>query len=100
MFFLADEYGQKVYVNLGEDLSAATDLKIHLIPEIGEIKEKTATLGTTNITVDDEDFIANEYLEYTTLSGDLDFTGLWKARAFANLTASRRVIREVIFRVN
>ena len=100
MYYVNEEYGQKVYVNIGQDISTATNLEIHLIPEMGEVKKRTATVGASNITVNDENFIANEYLEYTTVSGDIDYNGLWKARGFANITATNRVIRENIFRVN
>lgn len=98
MIFNNGEYGQKVYVNLGTDISSATDLTIVLQPQVGEEKTRTAAdgvaVGGSNITVDDADLIANEYLEYTLKSGDLDYSGLWRIKGRANTSSTVRVISD------
>lgn len=77
------EYGFIVRVNLGVDVSSSTDLKVFLQPQIGEIKEFSGVVGTSDIDVGDSQFLENEYLEYTLLEGDVDETGLWRARGSA-----------------
>lgn len=91
-----NEYGQKVYVNMGEDVSTATTITMILQPQIGEKLEKVAAdgvaVGSTNITVDDENLIANEYLEYTIKEGDLSYSGMWRKKGEAQLTSTNKVI--------
>ena len=63
-----DEYGDKVYVNMGEDVSTATALTFVLQPKIGDSLEKSISdgvaVGASNIDVGDESYLANQYLEY------------------------------------
>ena len=92
------EYGQKVYVNMREDVSSATSTTFVLDPQSGKKLEKTASdgvaVGSTNITVDDQDLIANEYLEYTIKSGDLDYVGTWRLKGECVLTSTNKVISD------
>ena len=85
MTFNKKEYGAILRVNLGTDISAGTDLKVILEPERGDKKEFTSNVavGTSNVTVDDSQFLANQYLEYTIQEDDLDKEGLWRARGSA-----------------
>ena len=80
--FNRGEYGSKIYVNLGTDISTGTDYKVYIQPQRGEIKEFTTNiaLGTSNIAVDDSKYLANQYLEYTLQEDDLDESGLWRIR--------------------
>lgn len=82
MTFNEGEYGSVLRVNLGTDISVGTSLTVYLEPQRGDEKTFTTNvaLGTVNITVDDEGFLANQYLEYTLQDGDLDEPGLWRAR--------------------
>jgi len=90
------EYGVSLYVDMGEDVSAATDYTFVLEPYIGDKQEKVVTdgvaLGTVNITVDDTLHVANEYLTYTIKDGDLDQSGLWRIRGTATMTATKLII--------
>ncbi len=83
--FNKKEYGQVVRVNLGTDISSGTDLKVVIEPIIGNKKEFTTNIvvGTSNITVDDTKFLADEYLEYTIQPDDLNQSGLWRVRGSA-----------------
>lgn len=91
-----DEYGQTIYVNLGQDVSTATALNFVLEPQIGDKLERSASdgvaVGTSNITVDDETYQANQYLEYTIKEGDMEYAGLWRIRGEATLSATKKVI--------
>jgi len=90
------EYGDVLYAKLGEDVSTATDYNMILEPYVGTKKTKTVangvTLGTVNVTVDDEDYIANEYIKYTTIDGDIDQSGLWRIKGNAQMSSTRKLI--------
>jgi hypothetical protein len=85
MNFNEGEYGSVLRVNLDTDISAGTTLTVELEPQTGDLKSFTSNvaLGTVNVTVDDQTFVANEYLEYTLQDGDLDQAGQWRARGSA-----------------
>lgn len=85
MTFNKGEYGSKLYVNLGVDISAATDLTVILEPRRGDEKEFTTNVavGTANTEVDDNEFLANQFLEYTIQEDDIDEIGQWRARGSA-----------------
>lgn len=95
------EIGQPLVVNFGEDISLATAI-IELEPEVGLLKEFTATIPATNFVVDGVILaLANEYALYTTLTDeDLDYVG--RVRMRAKLTFSSTDARKsnyVKFRV-
>jgi hypothetical protein len=77
-----NEIGQPIRINLGEDISLSTPTLI-LLPEIGVIKNITSgvTVPDSDVTVGDETLLANEYIEYYTQDGDLDYIGRWKFKA-------------------
>lgn len=91
-----EEYGQTLYANLDEDVSTATELTMIIEPQLGEpIEVNTSSgvaLGTTNVTVNDQTYLANYYITYTIKDGDLDYAGLWRNQGKAQLSASTRVI--------
>jgi len=82
MTFNKGEYGSVLRVNLDTDISAGTSLTVYLEPQRGDEKTFTTNVvvGSSNVTVDDEGFLANQYLEYTLQDGDLDQAGQWRAR--------------------
>jgi hypothetical protein len=88
------EYGQKVYVNMGQDVSTSTENTFILQPQIGEKLTRTGVVGSTNITVDDQDLIADEYLEYTIQSGDLTYAGTWRMKGECLLTSTNKLISD------
>lgn len=79
------EYGSTIKVNLGIDISAGTSLTVELQPERGKKKTFTTniTVGTSNTTVDDQGFLANQYLVYTIQEDDLDQEGQWRVKGSA-----------------
>ena len=85
MTFNYKEYGQLIYVNLGTDVSTGTDLKVILQPQRGDKKEFTTNIavGASNVIVDDQKFLANEYLMYTIQEDDLDQSGQWRVKGQA-----------------
>jgi hypothetical protein len=85
MTFNVDEYGSILRVNLGTDISTGTNLKVYIQPLRGDKKEFTTNVavGTSNTNVDDQTFLANEFLEYTIQEDDLDQEGQWRARGEA-----------------
>jgi len=82
MTFNKGEYGSVLRVNLDTDISAGTSLTVYLEPQRGDEKTFTTNVvvGSSNVTVDDEGFLASQYLEYTLQDGDLDQAGQWRAR--------------------
>ncbi len=86
------EFGQVVRVNMLEDISTATDLKLSLEPRLGTKLEKTASngvvVGTIDIVEDDETYLANQYLAYTIKEGDLDYIGQWRIKGEVTFGAS------------
>jgi hypothetical protein len=92
------EYGQIVYVPMGEDVSSATSTTIILTPQVGEAVETTSgvSVGTSNITVGDETYTANEYLKYTIRDGDLDYAGRWRFNGEAVLSTTKKVIGDKV----
>ncbi len=91
-----NEYGQIIYVDLGEDISSATIITMILEPKIGEKLEKTAgvSVGTVNVDVNDETYLANQYLQYTIEADDLTYAGLWRKKGKAKLSTTNEVISD------
>ena len=92
------ETGQVLRVNLGEDISAATALGFTLQPKYGESIEKTqlsgVSVGTSNVDVGDNTYLANQYLEYTIATDDLDFSGQFRMKGSATLSSSNKIISD------
>lgn len=84
-----NEIGQIIRVNVGEDISSSTPTLI-LQPEAGLEKEITSgvTIPNVQVVTDKETFEANEYIEYTTKDGDLDYVGRWKKKAKLEFSSS------------
>lgn len=91
-----NEVGQPIRINLGEDISLATPTLI-LQPELGSTKDiqQGVTIPTTDVTVNGETLLANEYIEYFTKDKDLDYVGRWKFKA--KLIFSATDIRQTDF---
>ena len=82
------EFGQVLRADLGEDISTAISYEMILQPQLGETLEKVSTLGTVNIVVDDQTFLANQYIEYTTIEDDLTYAGTWRLKGKAKFANS------------
>lgn len=84
-----NEIGQIIRVNVGKDISASMPTLI-LRPELGQEKEITTgvTIPNVQVVTDAETFEANEYIEYTTITDDLDYVGRWKKKAKLEFSAA------------
>ncbi len=93
-----NEFGQLVFTNLGQDISAANSFTFILEPQRGKKLERTVSngvvIGTVDITVGDERFLANQYLQYTILEGDLDYVGAWRLKGEVVLSSTNKVIND------
>lgn len=95
-----DSAGSKLYLNFGQDISTGTDLSMTLQPESGQLKTVTPTVGTSNVTVDNQNLLANEYLEYTIQDGDFEqYHGRWRMKGSATVSGEIIVPNYVLFRV-
>lgn len=83
------EIGQPLRINLGTDISNATEVIIIAQPEVGTTKEFIASVPDTSVTLSDGTVLnANEYAEYTTLTGDdLSYVGRWRMKLRATFAA-------------
>lgn len=85
--FNKDASGQKLRVNFNQDISSGSIFKMYMEPQInGEVREiSPAVLGTSDVMVGDEKFLANQYLEYTIQADDFeDYTGIWRVKGTAD----------------
>lgn len=93
------EYGTLIYLNVGEDISAASNQILFCDPD-GEELTKTATVGSVNYTSDDGIvFTADEYATYTFQDGDIDQDGIWKARLHSTTSGVLRKTDWIPFKV-
>jgi len=67
------DYGTVITVDCGEDISAATITQIKVQKPGGTVVTWGASLYGTN------------YLQYTTVNGDIDESGIWKVQASVTL---------------
>jgi hypothetical protein len=69
-----------------------------LEPKVGTKKEKViadgVSLGTANIGVNDETYLANQYIKYTIAANDLDYAGLWRKKGKAKLSNTNLVVSD------
>jgi hypothetical protein len=84
-----NEIGKPIRINAGKDISSSTPTLI-LIPEFGIPQEITSgvTIPAVDVTVDNEIYHANEYIEYLTIEDTLDYAGRWKKQAELYFSAS------------
>lgn len=84
-----NEVGSVIRVNLGYDITASTPTLV-LEPETGNTKEITqgVTIPLVTLETELETFNSGEYIEYTTIDGDLDYTGRWRKKAKLEFSVS------------
>ena len=102
------EYGQVIRANLKQDVSTNTGLEMIIQPELGRsvnsntlslkplgavvVNNPDVTVGTIDVVVGDETYLANEYLEYTIKANDLSKPGIWRVKGAADITPTDRVV--------
>lgn len=84
-----ESYGEKIYVDFGQDISSATVLKMFLLPQSGEQQEKTAVLETSDLWVGDRLYLANQYVSFTTTDGQFTYVGRWEKRGEATIGTTK-----------
>lgn len=91
-----NEYGQVIRANIGIDVSTNIGLKFKMQPKIGSVVEKTeidgVAVGSVNVVVGDQTFLANKYLEYTTQDGDIDQSGMWRIKGEAQINTTVKAV--------
>ena len=84
------EFGQTLRAAIGQDVSANIGLTFTIEPQSGNKIERTeangVTVGTVEVTEGDTVYLANEYLEYVVLDGDLHKDGRWRKKGAAKLS--------------
>ena len=92
MSLIKDSYGDILYVDMGEDVSTNTSLNMVIQPQFGEKLERTPTVGSSTITVNDEVYTANEYLQYTTVEGDISKKGKYRLQGIVQISATSKAL--------
>lgn len=106
--FNKNEYGQVIRANIRQDVSTNTGLEMVIQPEVGRSKNASlvsgkpngavvvnnpdVTVGATTITVGDETYEANKYVEYTIKADDLSKSGIWRVKGSADITPTNKVV--------
>jgi hypothetical protein len=90
--------GEKLYIDLGEDISTYSAQMI-LKPPCGNLVTKTATIGVVNLDTEIGLLLANQYIYYSLLEDDLYTDGQWNHRAVLTATGEIRKSNWVPFRV-
>ena len=104
------EFGKVLRVNMGEAVNTNIGLKFILQPKTGTPKNQVdseqyrnaiirdntegVAVGTSNVIVGEDTFLANQYLTYTVKEDDLNIGGSWRMRGEAKLTATNNVISD------
>jgi hypothetical protein len=95
--FNIDAYGGTLRVNFGEDISSATAFTMEIQPQVGDKQSLTPTLGTSDVWVGDEKYLANQYVEYTITANQFktgqDANGeeigqVWRKKATATISST------------
>lgn len=97
------EYGNRLFVNTNDDLSAATNIKLKLKGE-GKTLALTSSdglvVGSVDLVVSEEEtFLANQYVIYTTKPGDICSGGKWRAYVEYDNGTERKVGETAFFYV-
>tara|TARA_R110000782_G_C14819187_1_gene413727 strand:- start:8381 stop:8740 length:360 start_codon:yes stop_codon:yes gene_type:complete len=108
----ANEYGQVLRANMKKDISASTSFEMVIQPEQGASKNvhsfsdrlngaviatnPEVTVGTVDVTVGDVVYLANQYLEYTTKSGDISKSGVWRVRGTVAVSSTNKILGDFL----
>lgn len=85
-------FGDDIMLGLGTDVTSATDL-LYTLSSPTDIIYRIPTIGTIDITSSDNviTFLANQYLTYTTILGDIDISGIWKLQGTLTISGNVRL---------
>lgn len=91
------EYGVELLFSTGFDMSDFTGLSIVFTKPSGTILIVTnpaVTVPAADVETTDGLFLANQYVAYTFVSGDIDQVGVWSARVTYDDAAPRHLISD------
>lgn len=98
------EYGVIFYFSTGFDMSAWTGFKLTFTLPDGVTQllktNPAVTLGTVNVMTDNGLFIANKYVKYTTIQGDISQAGTWMCRCTYDDPAQHLISDIGVFIIN
>jgi len=87
------EYGNVFRFDAGEDISSATPTLV-LEPKIGDvltIQSSELTIPIIDVTINGKTFLGNQYVEYVIKKGDIKYAGRWRAKLFAEFSATEKL---------
>jgi hypothetical protein len=94
------EYGKRIYVNCGEDISTATGVSIEMTKPDETVVELTAVIGASPVSADcGETFASNEHIYYTTINGDIDQEGTYYIRPIILINSKKLIGKQNSFEV-
>lgn len=98
-----NEYGKTIYVNVGMDISTASETEILFTKPDGTTLSKLIAdgvdIGIVPVSADCSVFAANEYIKYVTVDGDIDQSGSWNVRAIITIGSQKFVGRQTVMKV-
>jgi len=93
-----NEYGVIFRFSVGYDISAETELSLVFTKPDGTVMPAKVTpdvsVGVTPVVTTLGTFAANEYVNYTFVSGDIDQAGVWTAQLTYDEGATIRLISD------
>jgi hypothetical protein len=96
------EYGLPILLNTGIDLTAYTSLQIDFTRSdqtTFSVNDPDVSVGVADLETAIGTFLANEYVSYTFVAGDLTVAGTWHVQLIY-IDAGRRLLSPVVtFRV-
>lgn len=85
-------FGDDILLGLETNIAGSTDL-LYTLSSPTDIIYRIPTIGTIDITNSDSTitFLANQYLTYTTILGDMDIFGSWLLQGTLTLSSNVRL---------
>ncbi len=94
MTLQAGEYGKVLILDAGMDLTGQTGIELEFQYPDGSSKTISSGLvvGTTDLVVDGETYLANTYVTYTLVNGDIYMPGLHRRKLSVRFGGSKRLV--------
>jgi len=88
-----NDYGQYLYIDIGEDISSSLSQSVMLLPPTGDAIEITThiAIGSSDITVGEYTFLANQYLIYTVQPEVITKSGVWQKKGVVKQSSTVEV---------
>ncbi|MCO4819800.1 MAG: hypothetical protein KC517_09260 [Bacteroidetes bacterium] len=79
----------RIGINIGSDISGASVTQIKYKTPAGDTGVWTATIGSTDTTVDGVVYVANQWIYYDAVTATFDETGYWTFQSYLELPTDR-----------